>query len=140
MATAECGIANGDRKEGTERVDKRLQMVHSQSAHFLKAELNSGFSFLSCPHVTVSPWQENQVLHLNLHPSRETICLLPGCTCKERWELWQNPKFPSSTHSQILVAKELSFSELFFFFLDDCAQGLDQRMGSKMKKEQAVKE
>lgn len=39
--------------------------------------------------------------------------------------------------AQILVAKELSFSGVFF--LDDCAQGLDQRMGSEMK-EQAVKE
>lgn len=30
MATAECGITNGDRKEGKECLDKRLQMMHSQ--------------------------------------------------------------------------------------------------------------
>lgn len=30
LATAECGVMNGDRKEGTECMDKLLQMMHLQ--------------------------------------------------------------------------------------------------------------
>lgn len=114
MATAECGIMNGAGEEDTGCVDKLLQMIHLQ--YFTLSE-----SWIKLPvFILVLSTGHGQPMVGKSSPSLKSTSfkrdhpLAPGMHTQGKVELWQNPKSPSSTHSQILVAKDLSFSEVFF--------------------------